>query len=368
MARNRIKKASQDLLSPKEIEEHVLRILYDNSGVSLSLKNILQQKEVNGLISKYGVLQALENLIAVAKVKVEKNGNFMFAKPVLEDSLIGTVDHVNARFAFVVIGEDRPDVWVKTEDLNGAVDGDKVRINVHYTESSSNRNKRGNEKRLEGEVVEVLTRKREEFVGKLQLSPRFGFVIPDGKKIHFDIFVYNENLHGAVNGDKVIVKILDWPRPGKNPVGKVTKILGKAGENEAEMNAIMVEFGLPTDFPEEVEAEASSISDKISKEEIKLRKDFRKITTFTIDPVDAKDFDDALSLQKLANGNWEVGVHIADVTHYVTPDTALEREAFIRATSVYLVDRCVPMLPEKLSNCLCSLRPIEDILSFSAVF
>ena len=368
MARNRIKKASADLLSPKEIEDIVLAILYDNSGVSLSLKNILQQKEVNGLISKYGILQALEDLIAVAKVKVEKNGNFMFAKPVLEDSLLGTVDHVNARFAFVVIGEDRPDVWVKTEDLNGAVDGDKVRINVHYTDSSSNRGKRGNDKRLEGEVVEVVTRKRDEFVGKLQLSPRFGFVIPDGKKIHFDIFVYNENLHGATNGDKVIVKILDWPRPGKNPVGKIIKVLGKAGENEAEMNAIMVEFGLPTDFPEEVEAEAENISDKITKEEIKLRKDFRKITTFTIDPVDAKDFDDALSLRQLPNGNWEVGVHIADVTHYVTPDTALEREAFIRATSVYLVDRCVPMLPEKLSNGLCSLRPNEDKLTFSAVF
>lgn len=368
MARKRIKKASADLLSPKEIEEIVLGILSENAGVSLSLKNILQQREVNGLISKYGVLQALENLIASAKAKVEKNGNFSFAKPVAENTIVGTVDHVNARFAFVIIGEDRPDIWVKTEDLNGAVDGDQVLVNVFHTDSSTNRGKRGNEKRLEGEVVEIVTRKREEFVGKLQLSPRFGFVIPDGKKIHFDIFVYNENLNGAVNGDKVVVKVLDWPRPGKNPVGKITKVLGQAGENNAEMNAIMVEFGLPTDFPEEVEAEADTISDKISKEEIAKRKDFRKITTFTIDPEDAKDFDDALSIQKLDNGNWEIGVHIADVTHYVTPDTALEKEAFIRATSVYLVDRCVPMLPEKLSNGLCSLRPNEDKLTFSAVF
>jgi ribonuclease R len=368
MARKRMKKANADLLSSKEIQEIILGILSDNAGVSLSLKNILQQKEVNGLISKYGVLEALEHLIANLKVKVEKNGNFIFAKPVADGAIVGTVDHVNSRFAFVVIGEDRPDIWVKTEDLNGAVDGDQVLVNVFHTKSSSNHSKRGNEKRLEGEVVEIVHRKREEFVGKLQLSPRFGFVIPDGKKIHFDIFVYNENLNGAVNGDKVAVKILDWPKPGKNPVGKITKVLGQAGENDTEMNAIMMEFGLPTDFPEEVEAEAEAISDVIAKEEIKLRKDFRKITTFTIDPEDAKDFDDALSLQKLPNGNWEVGVHIADVTHYVTPGTALEKEAFIRATSVYLVDRCVPMLPEKLSNGLCSLRPHEDKLTFSAVF
>jgi len=200
------------------------------------------------------------------------------------------------------------------------------------------------------------------------MSTRFAFIIPDFKKVHHDIYVHHDKLNGAKHNDKVIVKITSWPERDKKPEGEVTRILGKAGEHNAEIHSIIAEFGLPLEFPENVEQDAETISDKITAKEIKKRKDFRDVTTFTIDPEDAKDFDDALSLRQLENGNWEIGIHIADVTHYVDPKSDLEEEAVERATSVYLVDRTIPMLPERLSNGLCSLRPEEEKLTFSAVF
>ena len=206
-------------------------------------------------------------------------------------------------------------------------------------------------------------------MGRIEISENFAFVIPDNKKYHFDVFVYPEKIGGAIQNDKVLCRIKKWQDKGrKNPVGEVVQVLGPAGENEAEIHSIMAEFGLPFQFPEDVEKAAEKIKEEIPEKEIKQRKDLRDVTTFTIDPVDAKDFDDALSLKKLSNGNWQVGVHIADVSHYVKPDTILDKEAIDRATSVYLVDRTIPMLPEKLSNKLCSLRPNEDKLTFSAMF
>src|SRR5690606_19442690 len=219
-----------------------------------------------------------------------------------------------------------------------------------------------------GRVVEIVKRNRNRFVGRLELSPHFAFVKPDFRKIHVDFFLYPENINGAKSGDKVIVEVTAWAEGDKSPEAKVVEILGKAGENEAEIHSIMAEFGLPFRFPESILAEASAIQAGITREEISKRRDFRNITTFTIDPEDAKDFDDALSFRRLDNGNVEVGVHIADVTHYVNPGSHLEEEAFDRSTSVYLVDRTIPMLPERLSNELCSLRPGEDKLTFSAVF
>ncbi|MEM8968559.1 MAG: ribonuclease R, partial [Bacteroidota bacterium] len=227
---------------------------------------------------------------------------------------------------------------------------------------------RGSVRRPEGEVIEVVERAREEFVGRVEMSARYAFVIPDFRKLYEDIYVRLDDLNGAKHGDKVIVKVTEWPFQDRNAVGKITRVLGKAGEHQAEMHSIIAEFGLPFDFPKSVEQEADKIRAGITKKEIAKRRDFRRVTTFTIDPVDAKDFDDALSIQKLDNGLWEIGVHIADVTHYLRPDTALEEEAQDRATSVYLVDRVIPMLPEKLSNELCSLRPEEEKLTFSAVF
>jgi len=276
------------------------------------------------------------------------------------DTITGTVALATANFAFVISEESESDVRVFTDRLKFAMHGDTVRLRLRGTRDG----------RPVGDVVEVLKRVRPEVVGRLQIQGGIGFVKPDNRKMYFDVFVPFENLHGANNGDKVLVEITEFPESdaGRSPVGQVLRTFGQAGGNEAEINAIMAEFGLPFEFPHEVEVESEAIPDRISEDEIGRRRDFRHVTTFTIDPADAKDFDDALSIEKLENGHWEIGVHIADVTHYVRPGTELEREAKHRATSVYLVDRVIPMLPERLSNGLCSLRPNEDKLTFSAVF
>lgn len=273
--------------------------------------------------------------------------------------LTGIVDHVSSRFAYVKIGNDQPDVYIKARDLGSAVDGDTVKIEVFSTSHGDH---------PEGKVTEIVKRNRTRFVGKIQVSKSYAFVTPDYRKAHQDFFIYPENIFGARTGDKVIVEVTSWAEDDKKPEAKVIEVLGRAGENEAEIHSIMAEFDLPFRFDELVEREANAIEEGISEEEIRKRRDFRGITTFTIDPVDAKDFDDALSFVVLDNGNYEIGIHIADVTHYVQPGTRLEAEAYDRATSVYLVDRTIPMLPERLSNQLCSLRPNEDKLTFSAVF
>ena len=283
----------------------------------------------------------------------------------------GTVDHVNSRFAFVIPttetgrrGDRVDDIWVSTDDLAGAVDGDRVRV-VRFQDS------RNANRRVEGKVASVVERSRTELVGRFEAGDNYGFVIPDSKKIYDDIYIPKEKIGGAKDGEKVIVRITKFPDPDSRKQrfeGEVSTVLGMAGQNNTEMHAILAEFGLPITFPEDVEQEAEAIPAKILKKDIAKRRDMRGVTTFTIDPVDAKDFDDALSVEMLDNGNYEIGVHIADVTHYVLPGSKLEDEAYKRATSVYLVDRVVPMLPEKLSNGLCSLRPNEDKLTFSAVF
>jgi ribonuclease R len=276
------------------------------------------------------------------------------------DTIIGTVALATDKYAFVISEGNETDVRVFTDRLKFAMHGDTVRLRLRGSRDG----------RPVGDVVEVLKRNRAEVVGRLQLQGGIGFVKPDNRKLYFDVFVPFENLNGANHGEKVLVRITEFPEndAGRSPVGEVVRSFGPAGQNEAEINAIMAEFGLPFEFPAEVEEESESISDVIPPAEIERRRDFRSIPTFTIDPADAKDFDDALSIRKLENGHWEIGVHIADVTHYVRPGTQLEREAKHRATSVYLVDRVIPMLPERLSNGLCSLRPHEDKLTFSAVF
>ena len=217
-------------------------------------------------------------------------------------------------------------------------------------------------------MVEIIESKERQFVGKLQVMKGFAFLVTENKTLANDIFIPKDKLKGGKDGDKAIVRIVEWPKEAKNPMGEVIDILGTAGQNNAEMHAILAEFGLPYKYPQAVERAAEKISDQIAEEEIAKREDFRPITTFTIDPKDAKDFDDALSARLLENGHWEVGVHIADVTHYVKTESLIDREAFSRATSVYLVDRTIPMLPERLCNQLCSLRPNEEKLCFSAIF
>lgn len=351
------RKQGKEKLNRAGLASAIMDLFARSSGQAYNIKQITRKL---GLKKKADIKQAtlvVQELASRHKLRQLANGSYAALQEVRE--AVGEVDHVSSRFAYIEMGPDQPDILVKTRDLGSALDGDTVRVAIYPT-------RRG--EHPEGRVVEIVKRNRNRFVGRLELSPHFAFVKPDFRKIHVDFFIYPENINGAKSGDKVIVEVTAWAEGDKSPEAKVVEILGKAGENEAEIHSIMAEFGLPFRFPESILAEASAIQAGITREEISKRRDFRNITTFTIDPEDAKDFDDALSFRKLDNGNVEVGVHIADVTHYVNPGSHLEEEAFDRSTSVYLVDRTIPMLPERLSNELCSLRPGEDKLTFSAVF
>lgn len=264
----------------------------------------------------------------------------------------------NGRNAFLPEDGGEP-IRVAERNSHHAMDGDKVRVQLFAR-------RRGAEP--EAEVMEVLENKKSTFVGRLQIAKDYAFLVTEDKTLSNDIFIPREHLHGGRNNDKALVRIIEWPEGAKNPLGEVIDILGKAGDNNTEMHAILAEFGLPYTYPEKVEEAANRIPTEITDEDRAGREDFRSVVTFTIDPKDAKDFDDALSLRKLENGHWEVGVHIADVTHYVKPGSIIDKEAYERATSVYLVDRTIPMLPESLCNNLCSLRPNEEKLTFSVIF
>ena len=272
----------------------------------------------------------------------------------------GTVEMKSTGKAYVIPDDgEGEDIFIAAADTYKALHGDRVRVAMFP--------KRNNSK-PEGEIVEVLERKHTDFVGVLSISHGYVYVRPDVDWMPVDIFIPRGGLHRAKDGDKVIAHLVDWPDGSGNPFGEITRVLGKPGENDVEMESILAAHEYPIEFPKEVEKEASKIPTKISKDEIKRRRDFRKTFTITIDPADAKDFDDAISLQKMRNGHWEVGVHIADVSHYVRPGSAIDHEALERGTSVYLVDRTIPMLPEKLCNNVCSLRPDEEKLTFSVVF
>ena len=339
-----------------KLRSSILALLEDQSGRGLSLNHIIRKI---GLKKKEDIKKAslfIDELEQHGKIKRLSNDSYISNRQTTEH--VGVVDHVSSRFAYVNIGGTE-DVYVKTQDLASAIDDDTVKIVIFPTRHGEH---------PEGKVVEIVKRNRNRFVGKIEVSKNFAFVVPDARKVHQDFFIYPENINGAKSGDKVIIEVISWAEDDKKPEAKVVDVLGQAGENEAEIHSIMAEFGLPFHFPENVERESRKIEEGITGEEIKKRRDFREVITFTIDPEDAKDFDDALSFKKLENGHYEIGVHIADVTHYVKPGTLLENEALERATSVYLVDRTIPMLPEKLSNGLCSLRPNEDKLTFAAVF
>ena len=360
MTKKKKKKGSKirksQTFNKKTLKNAILSSLYQDPGKSVNYRQLsgtlgAKDAETRKLIDV--VLQELADdgyldTVARGKYKLKtKTG-----------TACGTVDMQSQGFAYVVSDElDRP-VIVSSRNLHHAMDGDKVRINVFARRKKHD---------LEGEVTEIIERAKSVFVGTVQVSRNFAFLTPSGKS-SFDIFIPKENLNGAKDGQKAIAEITDWPANARNPFGKIKEVLGDTGNNDAEMHAILAEYELPHHFPENVDRAAEKIPLEIPNEEIRRRRDFRKVTTFTIDPVDAKDFDDALSLARLDNGNWQVGVHIADVTHYVVPNTIIEEEAQKRATSVYLVDRVVPMLPERLSNGVCSLRPHEEKLCFSAVF
>ncbi len=339
------------------LQTQILALLDNSHEKSYSLKKLVQKLHLKKKDDIKIAGQVIDQLLEADRIKQLNNGSFTGNRA--QKELTGIVDHVSSRFAYIRVGADQPDVYVKGRDLGSAFDGDTVTLVVFPTRHGEH---------PEGKVTGIVKRNRNRFVGKVELSKNFAFVVPDFRKIHTDFFVYPENIQGARSGDKVIIEVTSWAEEDKKPEAKVIEILGKAGENEAEIHSIMAEFGLPFRFPENVIVESKGIDEGISREEIKKRWDFRDVTTFTIDPEDAKDFDDAISFRKLEDGVCEIGVHIADVTHYVKPNTELEKEAFDRATSVYLVDRTIPMLPERLSNELCSLRPHEDKLTFAAVF
>ncbi|MFT6850123.1 MAG: ribonuclease R [Sphingobacteriales bacterium] len=278
----------------------------------------------------------------------------------VKKSLTGVVDMTSSGSGYIVCEGSSKDVFVNENDMNGAMHGDTVVIALKD---------RPGRKSKDGKVVEILTRGRDEYVGTLSITDKgFAFLVADFKKMSTDIFIPESSINDAQDGHKVKVKITEWPREGKNPVGEVVKIFGPPGNNDTEMSSILEDRGFSEDFPAAVLEETEKIPLEIPSSEITNRRDMRAVLTFTIDPEDAKDFDDAISFQKLENGNIELGVHIADVSHYVKPGSELDKEAYERATSVYLVDRVVPMLPEKLSNGVCSLRPNEDKLCFSAIF
>ncbi len=341
------------------IKEQLKELFVSNLGTGYSIQQIIKQLKLRDMRSKNLLKEILFGMESRGKITRGPDGRFSSAMEA--ESIEGRVDHVNPRFAYIICEGVEEDIWVRTDDLKFAIDGDIVRIMI------TSHAKNGF--RAEGRVLEIVQRTKDEFVGRIEVSEKFSFVVPDNKNLHFDVFVYPEKIGKAKHNDKVIVKISRWhDARNRSPLGEVIQVLGQAGENEAEIHSIMAEFGLPFQFPDKIEEAASSIPIKISQREIKGRRDFREVTTFTVDPEDAKDFDDALSIKEVKKGTYEIGIHIADVSHYVTENSILDKEAYERATSVYLVDRTIPMLPEVLSNQLCSLRPNEEKLTFSAVF
>jgi len=338
------------------LKKAILSVYYENSNQSFNYKQIgalVGAKDTGELQLVNVVLQELRDADTVVETE---RGKYRLKSQ--GGTATGTME-INSKGVGQVRSEelDEP-VFVSSSNMNHALDGDKVRVRLYARRKRSS---------PEAEVIEVIERAKTTFVGTIEISQFSAFLVPN-RKTPFDLFIPKDKLMGAKHGQKAVARIMDWPERARNPFAEIIDVLGDAGNNNTEMHAILAEFGLPYGYPEAVNQAANKISTVITEEEISKRRDFRGVPTFTIDPADAKDFDDALSIQKLENGYWEVGVHIADVTFYVKPESLLEDEAYNRATSVYLVDRVVPMLPEILSNGVCSLRPNEDKLCFSAVF
>ncbi len=309
------------------------------------------------MTQKRQLIQLMEDLVLQEFLISPSSGKYRLDNR--SGAIVGKLERRTGGKIFLVPEDGGEEVFIMDKYLNKSIVGDTVRVRLFARRKGCIQ---------EGQVLDVLQRGHDTFVGKLEVSKDYAFLQVDNRLLVNDIFIPKDNLKGGKTGDKAIVKITEWSKRDRNPVGEVVEILGSAGDNNAEMNAILVEFGLPYSYPQVVEEAADKISDEIPADEIARRIDFRGIPTFTIDPADAKDFDDALSIRKLEDGKWEVGVHIADVTHYVKEGDIINEEAFKRATSIYLVDRTIPMLPERLCNVICSLRPDEDKCCYSVIF
>ena len=346
--------------SPKisNLTERILRILKEDHHKTFNHKQICAKLGLDDPSSRNQVVKKLAQLKAKQQIIEPERGKFQLTPN--RNYHTGILDVSGKGGGYVMVTDLEQDIYVPPHHLNKALNGDEVEVYIYRQRRS---------KKHEGEITKIFKRKTEEFVGVIEIQKKFAFVQTSvGNKMYTDVFVPLNKMGDAENGDKVIVKIEDWPDRADSPFGRVTKVLGKPGEHNTEIHSILAQYGLPYEFPQEVEEYANKIDTSIKAEEIAKRRDMRETLTFTIDPKDAKDFDDALSFEKLENGNYEIGIHIADVSHYLVPGTILDDEAYERATSVYLVDRVVPMLPEILSNGACSLRPHEEKYTFSAVF
>lgn len=329
---------------------------YKQVAASLGLKDKASKDLVNIIIVELIEDGAIDE---IRPGKYRLNKAFASESPALKKYITGTVDLKGTGKAYIINDEGGEDIYIAPNNTSRALNGDKVKVLIFPQRSG---------RKVEGQIIEILERAKEQYVGIIDVSKHFAYLVSDNTNMPVDILIPKDGINGAKSGQKVVVKITDWPEHSKNPVGTVVEVLGTPGDNDVEMKSILVEFDFPWVFPEKVEQEAAKIERGITGEEVKRRRDFRDVFTITIDPPDAKDFDDALSLKKLPNGNYEVGVHIADVSFYVKEGGLIDKEAFDRGTSVYLVDRTIPMLPEKLSNDLCSLIAHTDKLCYAAVF
>ncbi|MFM1931194.1 MAG: hypothetical protein RL226_497, partial [Bacteroidota bacterium] len=342
--------------NPTNLRSAVLDVFKQQPHKPLNYKQVASSMGVYDDQLRMLILAIIEEMHANEQLQSDGRGKFAYHPP-QQTGVEGTIEITRFGRGFVIVEGQEKDIQISKGDTGVALYGDRVEVVF-----SSFRRKRV------ARVKRVIQRARTRFVCLIEQKKNTTFGLPTDQRLHVDFFIPPQYLNGAKHGEKVVVEFLGWDNPNDNPVAEVVEVLGLPGNNDVEMHAIMVEYGLPYHFPEEVLSEADRIPKEITAQDVAERRDFREVLTFTIDPYDAKDFDDALSIRSLPNGMWEIGVHIADVSHYLKPGTLLEEEALKRATSVYLVDRTIPMLPEVLSNELCSLRPHEDKLCFSAVF
>lgn len=344
-------------LKKKAVSQMLVDLFNAHPEQEYDVKDIFAMLKASNHPAKMIVMDVLSDLVLDDYISTDGNGHYRNA--VRSNVMEGTFQRKrNGRNSFIPDDGGKSILVCERNSLH-ALDGDRVRVTMLARRAGHTR---------EAEVTDILERANDTFVGQLQVERGYGFLVTESRSLATDIFIPKDKLGGGKNGDKAVVKIIEWPSDSKSPIGKVVDILGKQGENNAEMHAILAQYGLPYTYPERVEKAAEALSPDISSEEIARREDFRNVTTFTIDPHDAKDFDDALSIRELQKGLWEVGVHIADVSHYVKEGDIIDKEAEKRATSVYLVDRTIPMLPERLCNFICSLRPDEEKLAYSTIF
>jgi ribonuclease R len=344
-------------INKKSLRENIITAFRNAPIELLNYKQVAKKLDIHETVVRRIMPEILKELTKEEILEEVYTGKFRLKAEACY--VTGKVDLTVSGYGFIVSEDYDEDIFVSMKNLNHALNGDIVKVYLFAKRKKT---------RPEGEVVEIIQRARTLFVGTIEISKNFAFLLPNSKQIPFDIFIPMRSLKNLQNGQKAVVKIVEWPAGAKNPIGEVVEILGFPGVNDTEMHAILAEYELPNKFSTEVDEAANRLKETIPEQEYLRRRDFRNTVTFTIDPKDAKDFDDALSIKKLNNGNWEVGVHIADVTYFIEPGSILDEEALQRATSVYLVDRVVPMLPERLSNFICSLRPNEEKLCYSAVF